>query len=115
MPAMAGTADHRRRPLGASGTSRTASQASTVSATTTAEATRFEYSIQAWPDIGGTTSPWHPGQSGQPSPESVSRTSAPLGMMNSRPASETAASRSAFLGETVQRPRNRDPHAIGGS
>ncbi len=36
-----------------------------------------EYSMRVWNSNGGISSPWHNGQSGQPSPDSVERTNAP--------------------------------------
>ncbi len=38
---------------------------------------RFENSMTAWYCAGGTGPPWQSGQSGQPSPEPLSRTKAP--------------------------------------
>jgi hypothetical protein len=67
---------------------------------TAAERMRFEYSIRAWPVFAGRTRPLHRGQSGQPRPEAVRRTYAPLGMMISRPISATMLMRTNSAGVT---------------
>ena len=68
------------------------SQVNTPTAITIPERMRFVYSISAWPAWAGTTPPSQSGQSGQPSPDAVRRTTAPLGTITQSRASATRVS-----------------------
>ena len=52
-----------------------------IRALVTAAARRWAYSIKGPASRGGTSCPWQVGQSGQPSPEPVTRTTAPAVMV----------------------------------
>ncbi len=83
--------DRRRTPVGAPGAHHPTANVSTAAAPTIAERIRLVYSITACPVVTDVIVPSHVGQSGQPSPESVSRTTAPLGTMTHIRASVTSA------------------------
>ncbi len=57
-----------------------------------AEKTRLPYSTKVLKPIGGTALPWHCGQSGQPRPEPVRRTAAPVSTTAVRKNSATQVS-----------------------
>ncbi|HEX2158001.1 MAG TPA: hypothetical protein VHS79_13660 [Actinomycetes bacterium] len=73
---------------------RQAATTSQATSTMTTEAiSRWECSIQACSSAGGTSLPKQRGQSGQPSPESVARTSPPTAMSTNVAAIVTTARR----------------------
>ena len=84
--------DRRRTPFGAPGAHHAAIQVTTATTPTIPERMRLVYSIRACPVVTEVIVPSHVGQSGHPSPESVSRTTAPLGTITHIRASVTSVS-----------------------
>ena len=96
-------------PGGAPGMRRATTQVSTATTITMPDRTRLEYSISAWPACAGTTPPSQSGQSGQPSPDAVRRTTAPLGTIAHSRASATSVSRAKAVGARRARRRRIGP------
>ena len=106
-------ADQRRSRRGAPRSPRETIQVRAATATTSPESARLLYSIIAWPAAAGTTPPSQRGQSGQPRPDAVRRTTAPLGTITHSSASATSVSRAKAVGVRRRRSdrigRNRSP------
>ncbi len=113
--AAAMAADQRRSAAGAPGMRRATTQVSTATTITMPDRTRLEYSISAWPACAGTTPPSQSGQSGQPSPDAVRRTTAPLGTIAQSRASATSVSRAKAVGARRARRRRIGPHRSRGA
>ena len=91
----------RRAQAGSPGARRAASHVTRVSVITTPPTSRFPNSTKAWMSFSGSGRPRsHPGQARQPSPESVSRTAAPLPTISQRSSVFARATWTSRAGDT---------------